>query len=189
MMAFEQRLRELVCSDAWMMDILRVTASLALPDCWIGAGFVRARVWDQLQGHAIATKLEDVDVLYFETGDLSEATEKRQERRLSEMRPAVPWSVKNQARMHLRNGDRPYADTEDALRYWLETATCVAVALDGDDRLRVIAPYGLEDLFNMVLRPTPAGLRRAREYNARLAGKPWRRNWPQLRVVWAENFC
>lgn len=36
---------------------------------------------------------------------------------------ALGLPVKNQARMHLRNGDRPYQSATDAMRYWPETAT------------------------------------------------------------------
>ena len=87
--------------------------------------------------------------------------------------------------MHLRNGDDPYQDTNDAMRHWLETPTCVAVGLDDGGRLCLLAPYGLDDLLNLVIRPTPAGLRCAAEYNARVEGKPWRRTWPRISVHWA----
>lgn len=36
----------------------------------------------------------------------------------------LEWEDRNQARMHMKNGDSPYGDTEDGLRYFLETAIC-----------------------------------------------------------------
>jgi uncharacterized protein len=33
-----------------MMQVLGVTEALGLPDCWVGAGFVRNPVWDALHG-------------------------------------------------------------------------------------------------------------------------------------------
>jgi len=33
--------------------------------------------------------------------------------------PDIRWSARNQARMHIRNGDPPYAGTTDALRHRL----------------------------------------------------------------------
>ena len=92
------------------------------------------------------------------------------------------WQVRNQARMHLRNGDPPYRDTADALRFWLETSTCVAVRLEADDRLTVFAPHGLDDLFGLALRPTPQGRRRLEAYRARLASKDWIGQWPALTI-------
>jgi hypothetical protein len=180
---YEGQLIDIVVKDGWMMEILRTVRDLALPDCWIGAGFVRAKVWDFLHGHVRPTPLDDIDVLYFEPANTSKEADQAAQGRLRSLRPKEPWSVKNQARMHLRNGDEPYADTEDALRFWLETPTCVAVGLDAADRLSVIAPYGLADLFAMVIRPTPAGLRRSHDYNARVGGKPWCRHWPGLKLI------
>lgn len=172
----------LVAEDAWMMAVLATARSLHLPDWWIGAGFVRARVWDVLHGRSARTRLDDVDVIYFDPAAIEPSVEVEHEAELYRKRPDVPWSVKNQARMHLRNGDAPYRDCEDAMRHWLETATCVGIGLDADDRLRLIAPYGLDDLFGLRLRPTPSGRQRPDEYRGRVDGKGWIRRWPLLSV-------
>ena len=177
-----RRVLSLIRADPWMMDVLATVAELELPDWWIGAGFVRAKVWDLLHGYDRPTPLDDVDVIYFDPADLSKSPEKTAEKALSARRPDVPWSVRNQARMHLRNDDPPYRDSADALRFWLETPTCVAVRLDARGELALTAPYGLADLLSMVVRPTPAGRRRSAQYRARLAGKPWQRHWPRLRL-------
>jgi len=164
------------------MSVLRTVRALALPDWAIGAGFVRNAVWDRLHGFAESTPLDDVDVLYFDRTDQSKAAERAFEAQLAAAMPTVPWSVRNQARMHLRNGDRPYADTEDALRYWLETATCVAVRLERDDSLTVIAPYGLDDLLGLRSSPTPRGRERHDAYRARMREKNWPARWPRVHV-------
>lgn len=51
----EKALQTLISSDAQRWHLLDIVRSLALPDCWIGAGFVRNAVWDHLHGRAIAT--------------------------------------------------------------------------------------------------------------------------------------
>ncbi|MRE47150.1 hypothetical protein GII66_24395, partial [Escherichia coli] len=48
------------------------------------------------------------------------------EDRLRQQLPSLDWSVKNQARMHQRNGDYPYTSTRNALLHWPETATAIA---------------------------------------------------------------
>ncbi len=73
----------------------------------LAAGFVRNLVWDRLHG-LVATPFTDIDVIYFDPADLSRETENRYEAELRILAPEYPWSVKNQARMHLRNGDKPY---------------------------------------------------------------------------------
>jgi len=165
-----------------MMEVLRTAAGLQLPDWWIGAGFVRAKVWDHLHGYDARTPLEDVDVLYFQPEDLSRQAEEAAERQLFELRPDIPWSVKNQARMHLRNGDAPYRSTCHAMAFWAETPTAVAVALQRG-RIAVIAPHGTADLMRLVVRPTPRFRHKLRIFRARVAKKRWSDRWPRLTVL------
>jgi hypothetical protein len=175
-------LRELIAGDAWRMRVLRAVRALDLPDWAIGAGFVRSRVWDWLSGDTSTTVPTDIDVLYYDAADLSPARETVLEGRLKEALPA-PWSVTNQARMHIDNDDRPYASTEDALRHWLETPTAVAVRLSAADHVDILSPWGLDDLFTMTVRPTPSGRGKLGIYRRRIADKQWSRTWPGVRVL------
>ncbi len=174
----------LITTDAWMMAALDTARQMNLPDCWLGAGFVRGKIWDHLHDFAQATPLDDVDLLFFQADDTSEEREGAIETDLRRAMPDVPWSAKNQARMHLRNGDQPYSDTQDAMRYWLETPTCVAVRLRADGELALIAPHGIVDLVGMIVRPTPAGRRRKDAYRRRLESKNWLQQWPRTQAVW-----
>src|SRR3712207_2539747 len=115
--------------------------SLGLPDAWIGAGFIRNSIWDVLHGREIdVMRLADVDVLFFDPDDTSKERDAEIERRLRILAPSIPWSVKNQARMHLRNGDAPYCNTLDAVAHWAETATAIAARSTGG-KVEVMAPY------------------------------------------------
>ena len=181
--ALATRLATIVQEDPWSMARLRHVRALALPDWAIGAGFVRALVWDRLTGKATRTALGDIDVIYFDPDDADGTREASYERDLAARDPGLPWSVKNQARMHLRNGDLRYESTAHALTSWLETPTCVAVRLEPDDALRVLAPFGLDDLFAMRIAPTEAGRRKPDEYRERLARKRWEATWPGVTVV------
>lgn len=163
------------------MACLEAVAALGLPDCWIGAGFVRAPVWDALHGYAEPTPLGDIDVIFFDP-DSAEAREAPAEAALARALPGLPWSVRNQARMHLHNDDPPYRDTADALSKWLETATAVALRL-GPSGLEILAPHGLDDLYGLRVRPTPhARAHRMAAYLERLERKGWRDKWPKLTV-------
>ncbi len=177
----------LVAADGWMMAALEAVAGLGLPDCWIGAGFLRGAVWDRLHGYAERTPLDDIDVVYFDPEARGPAAEAALERRLGEDLPGLPWEVKNQARMHLRNGDAPYGSSADALAHWLETPTAVALRLNDGGSPELLAPLGTEDLLGLVVRPTPHARmqeHRLAAYRARLEKKNWPAKWPKLRVVW-----
>jgi hypothetical protein len=172
----------LFLADPWRFSVLRAVRALHLPDAAVGAGFVRNAVWDWLHGYELPTSLADIDVLYFDPADLSPERDGDLERRLADAMAGVPWSVRNQARMHLRNGDPPYVDTEDGMRHWLETVTCVALRLESDGGLTVIAPYGIDDLMTLRSRPTPRGRERFAAYVARMREKDWPSRWPKVRV-------
>jgi hypothetical protein len=180
--AQRDQLLNLIAADETAMELLRLARSLALPDWAIGAGFLRNRLWDALTGGRTCSPADDVDLLYFDQADPEGEREAAIEMRLREMRPDIVWQARNQARMHRINGDVPYRDTLDALRYWLETCSAVAVRLERDGHLSLLAPYGLGDLFGLVCRPTPAGLRRIEAYGARMRAKAWDRRWPQCRI-------
>ena len=185
-LASERDILALVAADGWMMAALAGVAELGLPDCWIGAGFLRGAVWDRLHGYASRTPLDDIDVVYFDPKTRDPAAERALERRLGEDLPGLPWSVKNQARMHLRNGDAPYGSSADALAHWLETPTAVALRLNDAGGPELLAPLGTRDLLDLVVRPTPHARtheHRLAAYRARLESKNWPARWPKLRVV------
>ena len=177
----------LVAGDAWMMGALEAVAGLGLPDAWIGAGFLRGAVWDRLHGYAERTPLGDIDVIFHDPGNLDPTADEALERRLGAALPGLPWSVRNQARMHLKNGDPPYRSSADALAHWLETPTAVALRLDAAAGPELLAPLGTRDLLGLMVRPTPHARKhkhRLAAYRARLESKNWPAKWPRLRVIW-----
>ncbi|MBI3516172.1 MAG: nucleotidyltransferase family protein [Proteobacteria bacterium] len=173
----------LLHADARRLALLAAVEALALPDGWIGAGFVRAAVWDAGHGRPAADPADDIDVVWFDPTRATADHDRALEARLATLAPAVRWSVKNQARMHARNGDPPYRSTADALRHWPETATAVAVRRR-DGALDWLAPFGLDDLFAMTIRPTPAfaGDRRTVVLD-RVRDKRWLERWPLARLA------
>lgn len=91
----EKDIINLIQNDSEMMDILRIASKLNLPDWWICAGFVRAKIWDSLHAFTVKTNPTDIDVIYFDKENTDEVTEKNFEVVLKKMQPNVPWSVKN----------------------------------------------------------------------------------------------
>lgn len=175
-------LKALLQADDERMRILRHVSYLGLPDCWVGAGFVRSLVWDHVHGLKARPPTGDVDVVWFgpETG--TEEADQLFEAQLRHRAPNILWSVKNQGRMHKINHDHPYASTIEAMRHWPETATAVGVRL-GNSGIEIAAPFGLDDLFNLVIKPTPAftGGRQAVIVD-RMNQKRWLERWPRLQL-------
>jgi uncharacterized protein len=169
-------------ADLEAMKVLRAAAALELPDWWIGAGFVRNRVWDAISDLP-ARPDRDVDVAYFDPGMPDPREDEHAEARAVAILPGVPWEIRNQARMHLRNGDEPCTSTLDAMSRWPETATCVGVTLRGESPV-LMSCHGLDDLVRMVVRPSPAfdnpaGRAKVRR---RVETKGWLGRWAGLRL-------
>lgn len=178
----EQTVIDIIAGDAWAMDILWLARNLHLPDWAIGAGFVRSLVWDQLCGFRQRTPLNDIDIVYFDAADTGRTREEAAEAELTAARIDQVWSVRNMARMHIKNREAAYSSTEHAIGHWLETPTAVAIRLDADGHLTLLAPHGVEDLLAGRVRPTPNGQRKIIEYRARVAPKAWPTRWPKVVV-------
>ncbi|MBI4096040.1 MAG: nucleotidyltransferase family protein [DPANN group archaeon] len=175
---------KVIREDKWRMRILRLVRDLGLPDWWIGAGFVRNKVFDFLHGYKRRTPLNDVDVIYFDKKNLSEMREIYYQNKLKKKMPRVKWSVTNQARMHKLNGDKPYKNAEDGLARWTETPTCIGVRLGKDGRLLALAaPHGIKDLVNLLVRPGPLAKHRLGTYAKRMKEKNWQKRWPKIRIL------
>ncbi|WP_223067919.1 nucleotidyltransferase family protein [Paenibacillus caui] len=186
----EQDIINLVEADGWMMDILETAATLNLPDWWVCAGFVRSKIWDMLHGFTERTPLPDIDVIYFDPSSVLEETEKKWQEKLRSIMPDVPWSVKNEARMHTVNNIPPYSSAVDAISKFPETATALGLKLDARHRVILRAPCGIEDVLNMVVRPSPYFLKLgsaqgASIYERRLVTKNWQAIWQRIKVVHA----
>jgi hypothetical protein len=172
----------ILANDPQRCRVLAMVRSLGLPDCWVGGGFIRNG--DYLHGRPPTCHAGDVDVVWFCAEHAGESQDSGVEAALRALDPSVDWSVKNQARMHLRNGDPPYTSVVDAMGRWPETATAVAVRQTEGGACEIAAPFGLDDLFDLILRPTPrfAGEKR-RVYLDRVRSKAWLEVWPLLRLA------
>jgi len=178
----EQDVLNLIERDRWMMGVLRVAESLNLPDWMIGAGFVRNKVWDHLHGFKNeVVPTADIDLAYFDLTNLDEEQEKQYDRKLQGIMD-IEWSCKNQARMHQIHGGEPYISSEDAISAWPETCTCVAVKFE-DGKLKLIAPHGISDLVNLIVRRSPNYRGSLESWHARIAKKGWQNKWPKLKFV------
>lgn len=186
--ALAARLRAIAGATPWCKQALHAVAQLGLPDCCIGAGAVRNLVWDALHGVAQLPLPADIDVAYFDAHDLSPESETQLRQRLATLLPGMPWEVCNQARVHLWFEDYfgyavpPLLSLDDAIASWPEFATAVGIWLQPDGEIGIIAPHGLDDLFNMVVRRNSARISED-GYAQRLVSKDYAARWPRVTII------
>lgn len=159
------------------MSLLK-TLSEELPEGYISAGFIRNTVWDEL--HESKSELEDVDVIYLNPKSTNKSIDVEIEGRLKSLHPNVNWSVKNQARMAINHGHEPYESIKEAMSYWPETATSIAIRLI-EGELELLYSYGLTDLFSLTLKKSEKGNRDL--FLERVEKKNWLTKWPKLKVL------
>ena len=174
---------DFIAHNPRMMHCLAVLAAHGPEGAWIGAGFVRNAVWDHLSGlDTEAIPLADLDVVFHDPDIATAEHDARIEAALCAAAPDLPWSVRNQARMHERNGHRPYRDVADALTHWPETATAIAARF-GPQGVEILAPFGVGDVLGMILCPSPVYRVKPEVLLARLEDKAWLKRWPRLRLI------
>lgn len=191
-MGHARRLEEIVRSTDWLMRALVTARDIDPPDWLISAGAIRTAVWDHLHGYRNRTPLADIDLGFYDPGDLSEEREHEIQSSLQEALPTETWDAKNQAAVHLwypekfGNQVEPLTSAAAAVATFPETAVCVGLRLRPDDSLLIVAPFGLGDLFGLVHRRNPARVS-IEEYERRLAAKRITERWPRVTVVSARS--
>ncbi|MBD2259752.1 nucleotidyltransferase family protein [Pseudanabaena sp. FACHB-2040] len=138
--------------------VLPAIAQLDLPHWWLAGGAVRNTVWRASFGETCSLVINDFDVAFFDL-DGDREQELKAKTTLTQQFPDSLFDVKNQASFaRWRKGRRPYHSTEDGVADWLHTATAVGVRLDRSGQWQFFTPYGLTDLWQGLVRPTPAHL-------------------------------
>ena len=90
-------LQAILASDPARCGVLAMVRSPGLPDCWVGAGFIRNAVWDYLHDRSPCRHTGDVDVVWFCPERARPAEDK-------EVEAALPGSVGRLV------GEKPGAD-------------------------------------------------------------------------------
>ena len=185
---YGDRLQQIVRADPGLMELLVRLRALDVPQWRLVAGCLYQTVWNVLTGRPRGTGIRDYDLIYFDPDDLSWEAEDRVIRRVVAATAGGigPVEVRNQARVHLWFESRfglpysPLASADEALRRYASVVHAVGVRLDADGRLDVVAPFGLDDLFGMVIRPNPA-LDNAASHGTKAARA--QAIWPEVTVV------
>jgi hypothetical protein len=189
----ERRLIGLVEASPRLMGVLHMARTLAFPDWRLVSGAIYQTVWNALTGRAPDYGIKDYDLFYFNAADLSYEAEDVVIRRAAaafppDLSPMV--EVRNQARVHLWFEDHfgeayaPLSCSDEAIGRFVAPAFAVGARLEPGEALDVVAPFGLDDLFAMRLRPNPSRPL-ARGWAKTTASAKAR--WPELTIIEPSN--
>jgi len=185
----EAQLEAIVQASPRLMRVLGIARDLDLPDWRIVSGAIYQTVWNALTGRDPDYGVKDYDLFYYDAADISYEAEDVVIRRAAKAYPAdlAPLvEVRNQARVHLwfeQHFGEPYAPltcSDEALARFVGPAFAVGVRLEPDGRLDIAAPFGLDDIFALRIRPNP---NRPRAKGWAKVTASARERWPELTIV------
>lgn len=179
-------LEKILSKSKLVNDVLLGAEELNAPNWYLGAGCISQSVWNYLHGYEIEKHIKDCDLVYFDD-DISKQSEQKYIQKGKELFKDLSAEVEivNQARVHLWYEKDfglkipPYQSVEEGINSWPTTITCIAVRKAGS-QLDVYAPYGLNDLFGMILRPNKQMVTEEM-YNKKV--QRWTKVWPKLKVI------
>ncbi len=188
----EERFLEIVLADATVREVLARAPRLGVSDWWLTSGVLFQTVWNALTGRPPGTGIRDSALFSFDpdtSWDAEDAVIQAGAQLFAD--PPVPVEIRNEARVHLWYADRfgvpapPFRDCADAIDSF--AAVCCAYGLTLESGApQVYAPFGYDDLFDLVVRPNPR-LAPRHVYESKAAR--WKQEWPEITVLpWDETY-
>lgn len=186
----EKELIKILEKNKSLQSILDRAEGLNLPGWYVGSGGITQTVWNIKHNFDPEKGIVDYDLVYCDTEDTSLETQDLIEKKGEELFEGVPVPVEivNEARVYLwykkelgydRDQD-PYNSTEEAIQVWPTTATAIGVRKEKNGKYKIFAPFGLDDLFNLVVRPNKGKVSEM-VYNKKV--DRWSNIWPNLKVI------
>jgi hypothetical protein len=182
------RLEAILRRTEGLMTVMQTARRLELADWLLFSGAVYQPVVNYLTGRPLEFGLKDYDLGYYDASDISyEAEDVVIRRTAAAFEPPLRdlVEVRNQARVHLwfegKFGEPygPLSCSAEALERFTSSTFAVGARLEDDGRMTILAPFGLEDLFALRLRPNPVRKTNGFARTAEAA----RRRWPELQIL------
>lgn len=184
----KNELEKILLESPLICEVLSRTRALDLKDYYVGAGCICQTVWNHLYDMPLNYGIKDIDLVYFDKDhtdyDSENAVAHQAMKKMADL--GFELDVKNQARVHLWYHEKfgkpiePYTSLEEAIKTWPTTATAIGVRLNEDGSMAVYAPFGLEDLFEGILRANKKLITKE-VFDTKT--QSWQKKWPLLKVI------
>ena len=181
-------LKQILLSSKELNYILHKLQETNLNNYYVGAGVIHQTVWNYYCDMPLNHGIKDVDIVYFD----NDTSYEKEDIIINQIRELLidihdfKLDIINEARVHLWYKDKfgydiePLKNVEDAINKWPTTVTSIGVRLIKDE-LIVYAPYGLNDMYSLILRPNKAIVTKEEIYNQKVL--KWTKQWPNLKVI------
>ena len=183
---------ETIKANKELMRILDILDENQFQEYYIGAGAIVQNIWNKATEKPINYGVTDIDIIYFDSKDLSEKAEELKASRIIELfeYETLKLDIKNEARVHLWYKNKfgydipPYSSLEEAIDSWPTTATAIGVRRNSSAWI-IYAPFGVNDIFDLRLVPNNRLI--TKEIYKNKVNK-WKKKWPELKSeAWNDN--
>ncbi len=183
---------QLILMNRINVEILERFNRMGIHDWWLTAGCLYQTVWNLRTGRPSWQGIKDYDIVYFSEDTTWEAEDiliKDCERVFEDLNAVI--QVRNQSRVHLWYEDKfgiayPALNnaTEGIMRFPIR-AEAIAIKRTGDDFLDLFIPFGLDDVWNIIMTPNRA-MPLSHIYDAK--AERFKAEWPTLTIhPWADD--
>ncbi|VAW20241.1 hypothetical protein MNBD_ALPHA11-1091 [hydrothermal vent metagenome] len=181
-------LTNIVGNNPHLVELLTQLQEFDLPDWLLVSGAIYNNVWNHLTDRNSMTGVKDFDVFYFDASDLSyEAEDKIIQRGAKKFAGfSRPVEIRNQARAHLWVPQKfgfdlpPLKSSGEMLQNFASRTHAVGVGLNAKNEIKIVAPFGLSDIFSFRLTPN---YNRANRATYEQKASRLKKNWPELNIV------
>ncbi|MCO4782192.1 MAG: nucleotidyltransferase family protein [Candidatus Cloacimonetes bacterium] len=158
---------------------------LPVANCYIAGGVVTQTVWNHLSSRSFDYGINDVDIIYYDKS-LSTDQEVGYQDTFSEIYKDLAFQIdlQNEASVHTWYEQKfgyniaSYCTVDEAIQTWLPA---FSVAIQRSKSSYVVkAPFGLSDMFSMIVRPNKI------QINEKIYSKMVSRikkDWPEVKIV------
>ncbi|KAK6723277.1 hypothetical protein SNK04_002128 [Fusarium graminearum] len=182
------RFKDTVKHNKTLMVVLSRAAEMKLPNWYLAAGALTQTVWNVMTNRDPEQGIDDYDLIYFDASDLSWEAEDAVIQKGKELFKDIPVEVeiRNQARVHLwyeKKFGRPcpqHHSSEAAMTAWGTNTALIGVRLRDDGEWDIFAPWGLSDMFTLVVRPNQQ-IMTEETYNKKT--QRWIKLWPEITIM------
>ncbi len=182
-----EQLLEILEKNKSVQEILERAGELKMPNWYLGAGGITQTVWNVKHGFCPECGIKDYDLVYYDASDTSYEAENIFIQKGKEMfrNISISIEIRNQARVYLwyekrfGNSIEQYKSVEEAINTWPTTATSIGIRKE-NGRFEVYAPFGLDDLLDMVVRANKAQITE-KIYQDKV--DRWVKIWPNLKII------
>lgn len=184
----EDELKRILRASPRVMTVLEGMNAIGLPDPLLVSGAVYQTAWNAITGRPCDYGIKDFDAVFFDPDTGWDAEDAWIKKAAAYFEPPLDAlvEIRNQARVHIWFPDKygeayePLRNSAESLERFVCPAFSVGARLAADGGIEIAAPFGLDDVFSMTLRPNPT----------RGLATGWTRvtssaqaRWPELTII------